>query len=91
MVARITFPDWNKTPAKAGDPKDVGSVPQLRISPAEGNGNPFQYSCLENSMVRGAWWATVSGVAKSLSRLSTHTHTNTHTHNVALLLKLVVE
>ena len=47
----------------------------------EGNGNPLQYSCLENPMDRGAWWATVYGVAKSLTRLSnTHSHTHTHTH-----------
>ena len=38
-------------------------------SPREGNGNPFQYSCLENSMDRGAWWATFHGVAKSPTRL----------------------
>ena len=38
-------------------------------SPGEGNGNPLQYSCLENSMDRGAWWATVHGVAKSQTRL----------------------
>ena len=71
--------------------EDVGSIPGWGRSPGVENGNPVQYSYLENSMDRGAWWATVSGVAKSLSRLSTHTHTNTHTHNVALLLKLVVE
>ena len=41
-----------------------GSVPELGRSPAEGNGNPLQYSCLENSMDRGAWWATVHGVAR---------------------------
>jgi len=39
-------------------------------SPGEGNGNPLQYSCLENSMDRGAWWATVHGVAKSRIQLS---------------------
>ena len=48
-------------PAKAGDP---GSIPGLGTSPGEGHGNPFQYSCLENSMDRGAWWATVHGVAE---------------------------
>ena len=42
----------------AGDP---GSIPGLGRSPGEGNGNPIQYSCLENSMDRGAWWATVHG------------------------------
>ena len=46
----------------AGDP---GSIPGLGRSPGEGNGNPLQYSCLENPMDRGAWQATVHGVAKS--------------------------
>ena len=45
----------------AGDP---GSIPGLGRSPGEGNGNPLQYSCLENLMDRGAWWATVHGVAR---------------------------
>jgi len=44
---------------------DAGSIPGWRRSPGEGNGNPLQYSCLENSTDRGAWWATVHGVAKS--------------------------
>ena len=52
-------------PAKAGDPGDSGSVPGLGRSPGEGNGNPLQYSCLENSMDRGAWGPTVHGVPKS--------------------------
>ena len=43
-------------------------------SPGEGNGNPLQYSCLKNSMDRGAWWATVHGVPKSRTRLSGFTH-----------------
>ena len=42
-----------------------GSIPGLGGSPGEGNGNPLQYSCLENSMDGGAWWATVHGVTKS--------------------------
>ena len=46
-------------PASVGGP---GSVPGLRRSPGEQNGNPLQYSCLENSMEREAWWATVHGV-----------------------------
>ena len=49
---------------------DQGSVPGLESSSGEGNGNPLQYSCLENSMDRGAWQATVCGVAKSRTRLS---------------------
>ena len=51
----------------AGDP---GSEPGLGRSPGEGNGNPLQYSCLENLMDRGAWRATVHGVTKSQTRLS---------------------
>ena len=43
----------------------LGSIPRLGRSPGEGNGNPLQYSCLENPMDRAAWWATVRGVAKS--------------------------
>ena len=52
--------------ANAGDLGDRGSVPGLGRSPREGNGNPLQYSCLENPMDRGAWWAPVHGVAKEL-------------------------
>ena len=48
---------------------DLGSIPGLGRSPGEGNGNPLQYSCLERPMDRGAWWATVRGVAKSRTRL----------------------
>ena len=49
---------------------DLGSIPGLGRSPGEGNGSPLQYSCLENPMDGGAWWATVHGVAKSQTRLS---------------------
>ena len=49
---------------------ESGSVPGLGRSPGEGNGNPLQYSCLENPMEGGAWWATVHGVSKSQTRLS---------------------
>ena len=52
-------------PANAGDTGDVGLIPGLGRSPAGGNGNPLQYSCLENSMDRGTWWAIVHGVAES--------------------------
>ena len=49
---------------------DVGSIPGLGRSPGEGNHNPLQYSCLESSMNRGAWQATVHGVTKSQTRMS---------------------
>ena len=64
--------------ANAGNVRNVGSIPGSGRSPGEGNGNPLQYSCLENLMDRGAWWATVHRVAKSqtqLKRLSMHMHT----------------
>ena len=57
-------------PANAGDIRDAGSIPGLGRSPGGGHGNPFQYSCLENPMDRGAWWAIVHGVIKSKKRLS---------------------
>ena len=53
------------TLAKAGDIRDSGLIPGLGRSPGGGHGNPLQYSCLENSMDRRAWWATVNGVTKS--------------------------
>ena len=53
-------------PANAGDTRDVGSIPGLGRSPGEGNGNPLPYSCLENPMDRGTWWATVHGNRKDV-------------------------
>ena len=52
-------------PANSGDIGDTGLIPGLGRSPGEGNGNSLQYSCLENSMDREAWQATVQGVAES--------------------------
>ena len=51
--------------ANAGDIKDMDSIPGWGRSPGGGNGNPLQYSCLENPMDRGAWWATVHTITKS--------------------------
>ena len=59
--------------ASACNAGDLGSIPGLGRSPGEGNDNLLQYSCLENSMDRGDWWATVQGVAKSQTRLSNFT------------------
>ena len=52
-------------PANAGDSRDMGSIPRSRRSLGRGNGKALQYSCLENPMDRGAWWATVHGAEKS--------------------------
>ena len=60
-------------PANARDIKDVGSIPGSGKSLGEGNGNPLQYSCLENPTDREAWWATVCGIAKSQHNRVTNT------------------
>ena len=56
-------------PANVGNVRDVGSIRGLGRSPGGGNGNSLEYSCLENSMDRGAWWAAVRGVVKRWARL----------------------
>ena len=58
-------------PANAANLRDEGSIPGSRRSPGERNGNPLLYYCLENPMDRGAWWATVHGVAQSRTWLTT--------------------
>ena len=81
MTARKTiawsFPGGSEVKVSACNVGDLGSIPGLGRSPGEGNGNPLQYSCLENPMDRGAWWAIVHGVAKSWTRLSDFTFTLT--------------
>ena len=75
MVALVV----KNLPANTGDVREVGLISGLGRSPGEKHGNPVQYSCLENPMDAGAWWATVHGVTKSwtrLNRLSTHTHSD---------------
>ena len=59
------FPGGSQGKESACNEGDPGSIPGLRRSPGEGNGSPLQFSCLENPMDRGAWWATVHGVAES--------------------------
>ena len=61
----LFFPGSSISKEFACNAGDRGSIPWLGKSPGEGYGNPLQYSCLENPMDRGAWWATVHGVAKS--------------------------
>ena len=65
MLSMLGFPSGSvikNLPANVGD---VGLSPGLGRSPGEGSGNPLQYSCLENPMDRGAWWATVHGITES--------------------------
>jgi len=87
-MASLVTQTVKNLPTDAGD---ASSMPGSGRSAGEGSGNPLQYSCLENSMDRGDWWATVHGVVKSQTRLSdsdmyicvyvyTHTHTHIHTH-----------
>ena len=64
----LYFPGGSDGKELACNAGDVGSIPGLGRSPGGGNGCPLQYSCLEESMDRGAWWATVHGVAKSQTR-----------------------
>ena len=68
----------NNSPANARDIRDAGSAPGSGRFPGEGNDDPLQYSCLENPMDRGAWWATISGSKRVgqtwLKWLSTHAH-----------------
>ena len=67
------FPGGSEVKASAWNAGVPGSIPGSGRSPGEGNGNPLQYSCLENPMEGGAWWATVHGVAKSRTQLSDFT------------------
>ena len=59
------FPEGSDGKKSAGNAGDPGSIPGSGRPPGEGNGTPFQYSCLENPIDRGAWWAIVHGVSNS--------------------------
>ena len=84
----VCFPGSSDGKASAYNAGDPGSIPGLERSPGEGNGNPLQYSCLENSMDWGAWWATVHGVAKNWTQLSDFTspHANSKKSNQIVFL-----
>ena len=69
-------------PANSGDVRDMCSIPGSGRSPGGGHGNLLQYSCLENSMDRGAWWAMVHGAAKSRTRLKRQHVSTNETRNV---------
>ena len=79
----VGFPGGSEVKVSACNAGGLGSIPGSGRSPGEGNGNPLQYSCVENPMDGGAWWATVHGVAKSWTRLSDLTHSLAHSTNSA--------
>ena len=68
------FPGGSEVKASACNAEDLGLILESGRSPGEGNGNPLQYSCLENPMDGGAWWATVHRVTKSQTQLSNLTN-----------------
>ena len=72
----LGFPGGSDGKASAYNEGDPSSIPVSGRSPGEGNGNPLQYSCLENPMDGGTWWATVHEVSKSRTRLSDFTFTD---------------
>ena len=79
-MGALGFPDGTEaqnSPINAGRTKDTSSIPKSGLSLGIGNGNPLQYSCLENPMGKGAWWATTQGVTKSRTQLSDQAHTPT--------------
>ena len=67
----LGFPGGSDGKESACNAGDLGLIPGLGRSPGRGHGNPLWYSCLENPMDRGAWWATVQGVTKNQTPLST--------------------
>ena len=74
-------------PANAGDTRDMGLIPGSERCPEVGNSNPLQYSFLENSLDRGAWWATVLGIAKSQTQLSIRIQIPCH--KLKIILKVI--
>ena len=91
-IVALGFPGGsvvNNLPPNAADTRDTGSIPGSGWSPGEGVGNPLQYSCMQNSVDRGAWQATGHGVTKSQTWLTAHTHTQTHSCFTVLLVSAI--
>ena len=65
LASVMGFPGGSDSKESTRNARDLGSIPGLRRSPGEGNGNPLQCSCLENPMNGGVWWTTVHGITKS--------------------------
>ena len=72
------YHDGSDGKESACNARDLGLIPGLGKAPEEGNGNPLQYSCLENSVNKGVWQATVHGTVKSYTQLSGKAHTYTY-------------
>ena len=70
-------------PVNPGDFRDARSILGWGRAPGGGQGNPLQYSCLENAVNKGDWQGTVHSIAKSQTGLCLHTHTHTHTHTLS--------
>ena len=93
VVKTLGFPaGWmvKNPPANAGDAGDPGLIPGSGRSPGGGNDNSLQYSCLENSTDRGAWWATVHRVGKSQTWLSTPTHIHSQNMSVSSVMPVKI-
>ena len=78
------LPRWLSVKESACSAGDVSSIPRSEKFPGEGNGNPCQYSCLENPMDKGAWWATVHGVTKVRPQLNNTNNVILHKYRKAI-------
>ena len=79
------LPRWQRSQESTCNARDTGLIPASGRSPGGGNDNPLEYSCLENPMNNGAWWATVHGVTKRQTRVSTHVCNIPTTQNMLTL------
>ena len=92
LLVKTGLPWWLKCKLSACNVVDLGSIHGWGRCPGEGNGNPLQYSCLENPMGRGAWWASVHGVAKYQTQLNDwNTHFNKNNLRTGKILCLSVK
>ena len=86
LIYYMDFPGGSYCKASSCNAGDLGPIPGSGVSPGEGNGNPLQYSCLENPMDREAWQTTVHGITKSRTRLSDFT--SLHMNYVCLWISI---
>ena len=89
LMSYSGLPRWLSGKESACNARDVGLIPGSGRYPGKGNGNPLQYSSLENSMDRGAWWATVYGASNSQTQLSNLTTTRASCYNCCSILPTV--